>query len=99
MKYFFTKLHPPRPTFAQDMTPAEGLIMQQHVVYLSAFSEKGWAIVYGPVADPAGFFGVVVWELPDDADLKAICAEDPTVKSNSGFRYEVHPMPRAVVRK
>ncbi len=29
-KYYALKLIPPRPTFAQDMTPEERNIMQQH---------------------------------------------------------------------
>jgi hypothetical protein len=57
------------------------------------------AVVFGPVADPAGAYGIAVWELPDDADLAAICAADPVIKSGLGFRYEIHPMPRAVIRK
>lgn len=81
------------------MTPAEGLLMQQHAAYLHGFSVKGWAVVYGPVADPHGFFGIGIWELPDEADINAICADDPTIKSDLGFRYEIHPMPKAVVRK
>jgi len=99
MKHFFCKLHPPRPTFGQDLTPAEGKLMQEHGAYLRTFAEQGTAVVFGPVADPKGFFGVGIFELPDDADINAICAGDPTIKSGLGFRYEIHPMPRAVVRK
>jgi uncharacterized protein YciI len=99
VKYFFCKLHPPRKDFVRDMTPAEGQLMQQHAAYLQGFSAKGWAVVYGPVADPQGGFGVGIWELPDQADINGICADDPTIKSGLGFRYEIHPMPRAVVRK
>lgn len=73
--------------------------MQQHANYLQKFSAKGWAVVYGPVADPQGFFGVGIWELPDEADIHAICTGDPTIQSDVGFRYEIHPMPRAVVRR
>jgi uncharacterized protein YciI len=98
VKYFFCKLHAPRPTFATDMTPAEREVMANHVAYLKAFSEKRQAIVYGPVADPAGAFGIAIWELPDEVDIHAICAGDPTIKSGLGFRYEIHPMPRAVAR-
>ncbi len=99
MKYFFAKLLGPRPTFPQDMSPAEAKVMAEHVAYLAAYSAKGWAIVYGPVADPRGYFGIGVWELPDTEDIHAICAADPTIKSGLGFRYEIHPMPRAVARK
>lgn len=99
MKYFFCKLHPPRKNFPQEMTPEEGQVMRQHVAYLQEFSARGWALAYGPVADPDGSFGVVIWELPDGVDIDALCAGDPTIKSGLGFRYERHPMPRAIVRK
>lgn len=99
MKYFFCKLHSPRPTFGQDMTPAEAKLMQEHAAYLRGFAEQGRAVVFGPVADPKGFYGIGVWELPDDWDINAICAADPTIKSGLGFWYEINPMPRAVVRK
>lgn len=99
MKYFFAKLHAPRPTFAQDMAPAEAKVMADHAAYLARFAAKGWTVAYGPVADPQGFFGVAIWELPDGEDVHALCAADPTIASGLGFRYEIHPMPRAVVRK
>ncbi len=96
MKYYFCKLHAPRPTFAQTMTPAEGKLMAEHGAYLRTFPG---AVAFGPVADPAGFYGVGIWELPDEADIKAICDGDPTIKSGLGFRYEIHPMPQVVIRK
>lgn len=99
MKYYFAKLHPPRPTFVQTMTPAEGQVMAAHAAYLGGFAAKGWAAAYGPVMDPQGGYGVAIWELPDGEDIHAICAADPTIKSGLGFRYEVHPMPRAILRK
>ena len=55
-------------------------------------------MAFGPVADPAGFFGVGLWEVPDDVDMAAICAEDPVTRSGLGFHYEVHPMPALVTR-
>lgn len=99
MKYFFAKLHPPRATFMQDLSADERKLMGEHLAYLSQFTAKGWLIVFGPVADPQGGFGMAVWELPDDADVHALCAGDPTIRSGLGFRYEIHPMPRAIARK
>lgn len=95
----FCKLHGPRADFAQTMTPAEAQLMHAHAGYLRTFAAKGWAVAFGPVADPAGTFGVGIWEVPDGTDVAAICAEDPTIKSGLGFRYEIHPMPALVTRK
>jgi hypothetical protein len=99
MRYFYCKLHAPRPNFALTLTPAELKLMQDHGAYLRAFVEKRWLVAFGPVADPQGFFGLGVWEVPDDVDVAALSAEDPVIKSGLGFRYEIHPMPNLVARK
>jgi uncharacterized protein len=98
MKYLFGKLHAPRPDFARTLTPEEARLMQEHVAYLRPFAAKGWAVAFGPVADPAASYGVSIWTLPDMEDLAPICAGDPTIKSERGFRYEIHPMPALVTR-
>ena len=98
MKYFFFKLLPPRPTFMQDMTPAELQLMQEHAGYWRGQLERGYAVGFGPVADPAGGFGMGLLELPDEVDPASLTAGDPVIKADVGFRAEIFPMPRAVVR-
>ena len=94
-KYFVLKLIPPRPTFMTDMTDAEKVIMQQHVVYWKDFSYRGIAIVYGPVADPKGPYGIAVVEVDTEEELNTILANDPAGKIG---KYDVAPMVRALVR-
>jgi len=98
MKYFLCKLIPPRPTFAQDMTDAEAKLMQQHVAYWKGLMDRGLVIVFGPVADPKGVYGVSILELEEE-DVNALTMNDPTIKANVGFHFEVYPMDRAVLRK
>ena len=98
MKFYYAKLHGPRPDFAQTMTAAEMKLMQEHGAYLRGFAQKRWAVAFGPVADPGGAFGVGLWQVPDEVDVTALCAADPVIKSGSGFRYEIHPMPALVTR-
>jgi hypothetical protein len=57
---------------------------------------EGHAIVFGPVADPAGPWGLGVLRAASDAALEALRDGDPAIKSGRGFRYEVLPMIRAV---
>jgi uncharacterized protein len=95
MKYFVCKLLPPRPTFPQDMTPREAEIMQAHAAYCGELLRAGKAILFGPVADPAGVWGFGVLQLPDGADPQAVIANDPVMKADAGFTYQVMPMPRA----
>jgi uncharacterized protein YciI len=99
MKYFLYKLIPPRPTFAQDMTDAEAKLMQQHVAYWKGLMDRGLVIVFGPVADPKGTYGVAILELEEEADANALGMNDPTMKAEVGFHFELYPMDRAVLRK
>jgi hypothetical protein len=97
-RYYFLKLVPPRPTFAQDITEAEAKLMQQHVLYWKGLMEEGLVVIFGLVGDPAGPFGMGVVEVDDGIDIRPLSANDPTIKANAGFRYEVFPMPRALAR-
>lgn len=99
MKYFFCKLTPPRPTFPIDMTDAERQLMYQHVVYWSDLAAKGTAIVFGPVADPQGGYGVAVVEAPDEATVRDLSAHDPVIKADAGFSFAIHLMPQVVLRE
>jgi uncharacterized protein len=99
MKHFFYKLIPPRPSFAQDMTEQEAQLMQEHAVYWRGLMDQGLVVVVGVVADPTGAYGIGVVELEDDADPHVLGANDPAVKANAGFRFEMHPMPRPMVRR
>ncbi len=98
MKYFLCKLIPPRPTFAQDMKDAEAKLMQEHAVYWKGLMERGLVIVFGPVADPNGTYGVAILEVGEEVDVNALGVNDPTIKANVGFSFEVYPMERAVLR-
>ncbi|HVS51396.1 MAG TPA: YciI family protein [Opitutaceae bacterium] len=98
MKYFFLKLHGPRATFMQDMSPAEVDLMQRHGAYWRELMQRGFVAAFGPVADPAGGYGIGVLELPDDLDPWSLVREDPVAKAGAGFRFEILPMPRAIVR-
>ena len=98
-KYFLLKLVAPRPMFPNDMTEVELHVMQAHGDYLKAYVDRGTVIVMGPVLDPAGSWGVAILEVDAEDEVRAIIAQDPAVLSGLGFRYEVYPMLRAVVRK
>ncbi len=98
MKYYFFRLLPPRPTFMQDMSPAEMKLMLDHGAYWRRVMERGLIAAFGPVMDPRGGYGVGILELPDDMDPASLTAEDPVARADAGFAFEILPMPRAVVR-
>jgi len=93
-RYFFLKLVPRRPSFAQDMTNEERAIMMQHVAYWKKFLDEGKVLVYGPVMDPAATYGMGIVIANDEEEVKALIAGDPAGQINN---YEYYPM-RAVVK-
>jgi len=97
MKYYVFKLLPPRPTFIADMTPEEGALMQAHGLYWRGLMAKGLVLVFGPVADPSGPYGLAVVRLDDQADPRPLWVDDPVIRADRGFRFEVAPMLQAVV--
>ena len=99
VNYFLFRLNPPRPTFSQDMTSTEREVMQTHGAYWSSLADKGVAIVVGPVADPAGTWGVAIVESTDQATARALADADPVSTSGLAFQYDIFPMPRVILRK
>jgi uncharacterized protein YndB with AHSA1/START domain len=96
--FFFCRLLPPRPTFAADMTAEERAMMNEHAAYWRGMLDRGVAIVYGPVGDPAGAWGLGVVRAASEEALREIRENDPAIKSGRGLRYEVMPMLRAIYR-
>jgi len=79
------------------MTQAEAKLMQEHSAYWRQLMSKGNVIVFGPVSDPKGTYGIAVIRLEDNADANLLGMNDPTIKANIGFTFEVYPMPQAVL--
>jgi uncharacterized protein YciI len=96
-QHFVYKLIPPRPTFLTDMTEAEARVMADHAAYWTQLCEQGAAVAFGPVADPAGAWGLAVVEAADADEVDRIRRADPVVRTGTGTA-EIHPMPGAVVR-
>ena len=92
-KHFALKLIPPRPTFANDMSVEEQAVMQQHSLFWSGLMNKGIVIVYGPVLDPNGTYGLGIVEVNHEDQVREITTTDPAA---SLLRYEYYPM-RAVL--
>lgn len=98
MPFYLCKLLAPRPTFPADMTPSEASLMQEHAAYWQRMADQGSALIVGPVLDPAGVWGVAILEVSDAEAASALTNQDPVIRSQSGFRYEIHPIPQAILR-
>ncbi|SDS06383.1 YciI family protein [Actinopolymorpha singaporensis] len=97
MSYFLYRFVP-RPDFPSTMTEAEVAVMREHVAYWQALADKGTAVAFGPVADPAGFWGVAVVEAETPEQVQAIRSADPAVVAGLG-PVDVYPMPDAITRR
>ena len=97
-KFFFYKLYPPRPSFHMDMNDEEKTVMQQHMQYWVLLTENRNAIIYGPVFDPQGVFGMAVVEVNSDDQANEIAESDPAVSSKV-CTYELIPMQVGMIRK
>lgn len=93
MPYFFGKLIPPRKSFVQDMSAEEAGLMRAHVDYWLPHVNAGLVIALGPVADPAGGWGLMIANAPSLSWLERAQAEDPVIKAGAGFRFENFLMP------
>jgi uncharacterized protein YciI len=79
MSTFVFRLVAPRPTFALDMTDEERSVMERHAAYWQAFIDSGQMVIFGPVLDTTGSWGLGVVEAEDEDELRAFAAGDPAV--------------------
>ena len=101
MPFHLCKLLPPRPTFPADMTAEEAGLMQEHVAYWQRAADRGAAVIVGPVFDPAGIWGLAIVDVSDAAEASGVTACVPLMRlilSGRDFRYEIHPIPQAILR-
>jgi uncharacterized protein YciI len=91
MKHYLCKYIPPRADFLATMTARESDLMKQHGAFLNDLLEKGAVVAHGPVLDPAGGYGLSLYQVDDDQDIEAMTSADPIVKAGVGH-YEIHPM-------
>ena len=90
-QHFYVKLVPPRPTFPVDMTGQERATMLQHVEYTRGLFAQGKVLIFGPVLDPAGPFGMAVFEVDDESQVHQLMKDDPSVRGGLNL-FTVMPM-------
>jgi uncharacterized protein YciI len=95
MPHFLLKLIPPRPSFPADITEEEQKLMAAHVSFWGGLVESDVALVFGPVFDPNGVYGLAIMKATDEEEARAISARDPVIAADRGFRYDIHLMQAA----
>ncbi len=83
MSTYVFRLKAPRPTFALDMTDEEREIMGRHAAHWRPRVESGEMVVFGPVLDSTGSWGLGVIEAEDEDELRAFAAADPVVTTKT----------------
>jgi len=93
------RLKAPRPNFALDMTHEEREIMGRHAAHWQPYIESGQMVVFGPVLDASGSWGLGVVEVDDDKEdeVRAFAANDPVVSTQTA-EMEVGKMLTGFVR-
>lgn len=91
MATFVLRLLAPRPNFALDMTEAERAIMGRHAAHWQPFIDSGQMVVFGPVLDDTGSFGLAVVDAEDEDELREFAAGDPVVTTGTA-KFEVGKM-------
>ncbi len=97
MATFVFRLQAPRPDFAVDMTDQEREVMTRHAAYWQPLIDSGQMVVFGPVLDDTGSFGLGVVEADDEEVLREFAAGDPVVTSEIA-RIEMGRMLAGFVR-
>jgi uncharacterized protein YciI len=80
---FVFRLQAPRATFALDMTDEEREIMGRHAAHWQPVIDSGRMVVFGPVLDATGSWGLGVVEADDEDELRAFAAQDPVVTTRT----------------
>jgi uncharacterized protein YciI len=83
MDTYVFRLKAPRPTFALDMSEDERAIMRRHAAYWQPLVESGQMVVFGPVLDSSGSWGLGVVQADDEDELRAFAAGDPVVTTGT----------------
>jgi uncharacterized protein len=83
MSTFVLRVQPPRPSFALDMSDEEREIMGRHAAYWQRFVDSGQMVIFGPVLDSTGSWGLGVIEAEDEEELRAFAAADPAVTAGA----------------
>lgn len=97
MTTFILRLKGPRSTFALDMTDEEREIMGRHAAHWQPYIDAGQMVVFGPVLDSTGSWGLAVLEAEDEEALRAFAAGDPVVTTGTG-QMEIGKMLAGFVR-
>jgi uncharacterized protein YciI len=80
------------------MNEKEAALMREHGAYWRGHAQRGVAVVFGPVMDPKGTWGLGIIEADSESEVHALQADDPVIKGQIGAHYETYRLASAIVR-
>jgi len=95
VNWYLYRLLPPRPNFAATMSDQEQNAMGQHVAYWQGHLAAGRTLIFSPVADPAGDWGLAIVRADSLEDVAALGHADPAVLAGVA-RFDVLPLPAPI---
>lgn len=96
--HFVLHYPPVRPTFPVDITEEEKEIMNKHIAYWTNLMNQGHVLVFGPVLDPKGVYGLGIVEADREDRIREYIKDDPAVQAGL-MRTEFHLMNAVVPAK
>jgi uncharacterized protein YciI len=97
MRTFVFTLKAPRPNFALDMSDEEREVMGRHAVHWRPYIESGQMVIFGPVLDSTGSWGLGVVQSDNEDELRDHAARDPVVTTGTAH-IELGTMLQGFVR-
>lgn len=79
------------------MSDEEREIMGRHAAHWQPYIESGQMVVFGPVLDETGTFGLAVIEAEDEQELRDFVAADPVITTGTA-QVVIGRMPAGFVR-
>jgi uncharacterized protein len=98
MSTFVFRLNAPRPKFALDLNDDEREVMGRHAAHWQPYIESGQMVIFGPVLDSTGSWGLGVLESDDEDELREHIARDPVVMTGTAS-IELGEMLQGFVRR
>jgi uncharacterized protein len=83
MTTFVFRLKAPRPNFALDMSDEEREVMGRHAAHWQSYIDSGQMVIFGPVLDSTGSWGLGVVQADDEDEVREFAAQDPAVTTGT----------------
>jgi uncharacterized protein YciI len=97
-QHFLIRIEPVRAGFVDSPTKEEAQAMGAHFAYLKKLLADGKLIVAGPSVNGPKTFGIILVEVENEAEAKAILEGDPAYKAGVQ-KGEVLPFRMALLRE